>query len=168
MASKKLLSPSVTIWFIPASGVANYLAPTTTEINAGTNLSCAIVTGYTLNATDSDTDGVKTICDNSNVKTPTYDNYEANMSFLRSDLSVTTAVYAAAFTLFKQAGAKGYFVRRIGKANTATAAVGDIVSVFLVESDWPATVESDNGGPIQIKVPFLAQGQMNLNYSLAA
>jgi hypothetical protein len=168
MASKKMLSPKTTIWWVPAAGLANYLAPTAAEINAGTNISCAIVTGYTLNPTDSDTDSTKSICDNSNTANPTFDNYEANLTFFRSVIADATGVYYTAFNLFKTEGANGYLVRRIGKDNAAVAAIGDTVSVFGVESDVPTDTESDAGGPIQLGVTFLPQGKMKINYTIAA
>lgn len=168
MASKKMLSPKTTIWWVPLAGLANYLAPTAAEINAGVNISCAIVTGYTLNATDSDVDNTKSICDNSNTSNPTFDNYDANLTFFRSIIADSTGVYVAAFNLFKTEGAAGYLIRRIGKDNAAVAAIGDTVSVFGVESDVPTDTESDAGGPIQLGVPFLPQGKMKINYTIAA
>lgn len=168
MAQQKLLAPNTTIWWVPTAGMANYLAPTVAEINAGSNISCAIVTGYTLNPTDSDTDNTKSICDNSNVANPTFDNYEANLPLFRSIVADSSGVYYVAFNLFKKPGAAGYLVRRIGKNNAAVAAIGDYVSVFGVESDVPTDIESDSGGPIQLSVPFLPQGKMNLNFALAA
>lgn len=168
MPSKKMLSPKTTIWWVPLAGIANYLAPTAAEINAGVNISCAIVTGYTLNATDSDVDNTKSICDNSNTSNPTFDNYDANLTFFRSVIADSTGVYYAAFNLFKTEGVAGYLVRRIGKDNAAVAAIGDTVSVFGVESDVPTDTESDAGGPIQLGVPFLPQGKMKINYTIAA
>lgn len=166
--AKKLLAPNTTIWWIPTAGLANPAAPTAALINAGTNISCAIVTGYSLNFTDSDTDDTKSICDNANVQTPTNDNYEANLTLFRSDLVVPTALLASVFTLFKKAGAQGYLVRRIGKPNAAAAAIGDVVQVFGVESDLPQVVESDNNGPIQMTVPFIPTGAAYNNFKLVA
>lgn len=168
MPSRKMLSPNTTIWWVPTAGVANYLAPTAAEINAGTNLSCAIVTGYTLNATDSDVDNTKSICDNSNTSNPTFDNYDGNLTFFRSIVADSSGVYWAAFNLFKNEGASGYLIRRIGKNNAAVAAIGDTVSVFGFESDVPTDTESNAGGPIQLGVTFLPQGKLKVNFTLAA
>lgn len=168
MASRKMLAPNTTIWWVPEGGFVNPAAPTAAEINAGTNVSCAIVTGYTLNATASDTDDSRSICDNANVKQRTFKNYESEITYFRSDLVTTTAVYVAAFNLFKKPGARGYFVRRFGKGFAAVAATGDKVSVYKFESDVPQTIESDAGGPIEITVPYIPQGEMKQNYTLAA
>lgn len=162
----KMMSPNTTIWWVPLAGIANPASPTVAEINAGTNISCAIVTGYTLGATDSDTDDSKSICDDANVLTPTFDNYEANLSFFRSDLVAVTAVYDTAFNLFKVDRVEGYLVSRHGKVSTALAATGDIVSVFRVISDAPQDVEGDGGAPIQFTVPFLPQGVVTINKTL--
>ena len=80
----KMMSPNTTIWWIPLAGIADYTQPKVAEITAGINISAAIVTGYTLAATDSDTDDSKTIVDEGNVQTPTFGNYEASLSFYRS------------------------------------------------------------------------------------
>ena len=162
----KMMSPNTTIWWVPLAGIANPATPTIAEINAGTNISCAIVTGYTLGATGSDTDDSKSICDDSNVQTPTFDNYEASLTFFRSDLTAVTAIYVTAFNLFKVPRVEGYLVSRHGKKSDQVAAANDIVSVFRVISDSPADVEGDGGSAIQFTVPFLPQGVMTLNYKL--
>lgn len=161
----KMMSPNTTIWWVPLAGIVNPMAPTVAEINAGTNISCAIVTGYTLGATASDTDDSKSICDDANVQTPTFDNYEANLTFFRSDLVAATAIYTTAFNLFKVPRVEGYLVSRQGKKSDQVAAAGDYVSVFRVISDSPADVDAE-GAAVQFTVPFLPQGVLNLNFKL--
>jgi hypothetical protein len=165
---KKMLSPKTTIWWVPASGVANYNAITVAEINAGVNISCAIQTGYTLNPTDPDTDDSKSICENSNAQNPTFDNYEASLPIFRGIIGETTGVFYQTYQLFKKPDAKGYLVRRIGKLNTAPVTTADTVSVFGVSSDVPADITSDSGGPIGMTVPFLPTGELNNFYKLLA
>lgn len=164
----KMMSPNVTIVWVPLAGLANPAAPTVAEITAGVNISCAIVTGYTLGATDSDTDDSKTICDEGNVATPTFDNYEGNLSFFRSDLTNVTEVFDTAFTLFKVPRIEGYLISRLGKKSTEAFVTGDTVSVYRFVSDSPQDVEGDGGAPIQFTVPFLQQGVMHLNVQVAA
>ena len=48
----KMMSPNTTIWWIPLAGIADYTQPKVAEITAGINISAAIVTGYTLAATN--------------------------------------------------------------------------------------------------------------------
>jgi hypothetical protein len=162
----KLMAPNTTIWWVPVAGIENPAAPTYEELSVGVNISCALVSGYTLNPTDSDTDDTRSICDESNVATPTRDKYEASLQIFRGVLSETTGVYYAAYNIFEHAGAQGYLVRRIGKKSTEVLAEGDKVELYLVESDYPQVVESDNNGPILMTVPFLSQGFMLRNYTV--
>ncbi len=157
---KKMMSPNTTIWWVDEDAVANPHAPTIAELTAGVNISCAIVRGYTLNPQASDTDGTASICDEGNVETPTYDNYEASLTFFHeSDQADTESVCLKATELFEKKGARGYIFRRIGLKSTAAFAAGQKVEGFLFESDNPQTVDGgDNGGPIQMTVPFLQQG----------
>ena len=157
---QKMMSPNTTIVWVPVSGVVDPDNPTATELNAGTNISCAIVRGYTLNPTASDTDTTASICDEGNVDNRTYANYEGNITFFRdANINDNVSVFNKAYALFRRAGARGYLYRRVGKKSTATFVIGDEVEGFLFENDWPQTIDGgDNGGPIQFTVPFLQQG----------
>lgn len=159
---QKMMSPNTTIVWVPKSGVVDPFNPTAAELNAGVNISCAIVRGYTLNPTASDTDTTASICDEGNVDNRTYANYEGNITFFRdANINDNVSVYNRAWALFRRAGAAGWLYRRVGKKNTATFVLGDEVEGFLFESDWPQTVDGgDSGGPIQFTVPFLQQGSM--------
>jgi hypothetical protein len=74
------------------------------------DISCAIVTGYTLNPKASDTVTTKSICDNANVKAPVRYNYE------------------------------GKLVRRVGLPQATAFAVAQEVSSFLFMNDVPMDV----------------------------
>lgn len=162
----KMMSPNTTIWWVPLAGIANYLAPTVAEITAGVNISAAIVTGYTLAATDSDTDDSKTIVDEGNVQTPTFGNYEASLSFFRDGIGDAATVFTTANALFDAGRVEGWLVSRQGFKSTVAPAATQLVSVFRVMSDYHQTVEGDGGSPIQTTVPFKPQGQMALNVPL--
>lgn len=162
----KMMSPNTTIWWIPFAGIANYLAPTVAEITAGINLSAAIVTGYTLAATDSDTDDSKTIVDEGNVSTPTFGNYEASLSFFRDGIGDAATAYTTANDLFTAGRVEGWLVSRHGYKSTIAAATTQLVSVFGVVSDYHQVVEGDGGSPIQTTVPFKPTGKMSLNVAL--
>lgn len=164
----KMMSPNTTIWWIPLAGVANYLTPKVTELTAGTNISAAIVTGYTLGATDSDTDDSKTIVDEGNVSTYTFGNYEANISFFRDAVGDAPTIFTTAVNLFKAGRVEGWLVSRQGYKSTVAPAVGHLVSIFRVYSDYTQDVEGDGGSPIQFTVPFKPLGQMKLNVPLIA
>lgn len=163
----KLMSPNTTIWWVPLAGIANYLAPTAAEVTAGTNLSAAIVTGYTLGATDSDTDDSKTIVDEGNVQTPTFGNYEASLSFYRDGIGDTPTIFSTAYNLFKTGRVEGWLVSRHGYKSTVAATAAQLVSIFRVFSDFGQDVEGDGGAPIQFTVPFKPQGQFATNIPLA-
>lgn len=157
---KKMMSPNTTIWWLDEDAVVDAHKITVAELTAGVNISCAIVRGYTLNPQASDTDSTASICDEGNVETPTYDNYEASLTFFHeSDQEDTESVFLKAIELFKAKGARGYLVRRLGYKSTVAPAAGQEYEAFLVQSDNPQTIDGgDSGGPIQMTVPFLQQG----------
>lgn len=174
----KMMSPKTSIWFVPESaritvGTDTNVAfdpdaPQLPFLTNARNVSCAVVAGYTLNPTDSDTDDSRSICDAANVATPTFYNYEANITFFREgDPANTTSDYYKAFQFFKHKGARGYLVRRLGFLSNVAPAAGQEVSSYLVVSDNPQDVFEDNG-PIQFTVPFLPQGKMGLYKTLVA
>lgn len=166
MANKKMLAPNTTIWWVPRSGVSDYTKIKAAEINAGSNISCAIVSGYTLNSTDPNTDDTKTICDAGNVDNPTTEQYEGSLTFLRDadldDIGTNNSVYNKAYSLFKEPDADGFLVRRIGKESSQPAAATDDVEVFGFTSDYPQSVDgAENAPPIQFTVPFIPTGQIS-------
>lgn len=164
----KMMSPNTTIWWVPESANYNPLLPSAALLTNARNISCAVVTGYSLNATDSDTDDSTSICDGANVEVPTYYNYEANITFFRdADVTDVLSDYSKAFTFFKAGRAPGFLVRRLGYLSNVAAAAGQKVSSYKVLSDYPQDVVED-GGPIEFTVPFLPQGQMELNKTLVA
>lgn len=164
----KMMSPNTTIWWVPESANYDPALPSAALLTAARNISCAVVSGYTLNATDSDTDDSTSICDGANVDVPTFYNYEANITFFRdADMTATTSDFAKAFAFFKQGKQSGWLVRRVGYLSSVAAAVGQKVSSYKVMSDNPQDVVED-GGPIQYTVPFLPQGNMALNTTLVA
>ena len=163
----KMMSPNTTIWWVPFAGIANYLAPTVAEITAGINLSAAIVTGYTLAATDSDTDDSKTIVDEGNVQTPTFGNYEASLSFFRDGIGDAATAYSPRpMTCSRLAVLKAGWSPVTATSPPIAAATTQLVSVFGVVSDYHQVVEGDGGSPIQTTVPFKPTGKMALNVAL--
>lgn len=168
----KMMAPNETVWWIPDTVVAfNPDAPSAALLTEEFNVSCAIVSGYTMNPTDSDTDGTTTICDGSNRETPTFYNYEVNVTFVRESEGAdhdATSPEARSYEFFKFPDAAGHFVQRFGYKNNVAAAAGQEVNVFKVSSDNPQDVVPDDGGTIQLTVPFLPQGKMVLDEALVA
>lgn len=168
----KMMSPTETIWWVPSDTPGfDPDAPSAAALTEARNISCAVVSGYTLNPTDSDTDGTTSICNAANVETPTFYNYEANLTFFREEVGANednTSAYYRAFEFFNQPDAEGYLVRRVGYRESVAAAAGQEVSSYLVSSDYAQDVVPDDGGPIQFTVPFLPQGKMAVNKTLVA
>ena len=160
--AQKMLPPNVSVWWVPLTpGIVDINNPSAAEINAGTNISCAIVDPYTLGWTDRDTDDSASICDDSNVETPTRKNYEGDLTFFRdANMADILSVYNIAADLFKVPLQAGYLVQRIGKNpnDFPLAADGDEVSVFDFLSGDPNIIK-DNDAPIQMQVRFYAQGR---------
>lgn len=171
----KMMSPNTTIWWVPLAGLTTPAAPKATEINAGTNISAAIETGYSLKFNDSDVDNSKTIVDEGNVETPTLQNYEGNLTFFKDEIGggtqdapVPSTVFTAANALFKVAKVEGWLVSRQGKKAALAAAATDIVSVFRFISDYPKTIDGEAGNPIKTSVEFLPQGEAYANVAAVA
>lgn len=161
--SYKMLSPNTRIDWIPASGFANPASPTLAELNAGTNLSAAIVTGFKLAAKDSDVDNSRTIVDEGVVDTPTAANYEAALSFYLDPIGATPTVFTTALALFKPGPVLGYLVSRQGKKYDQPYVAGDVYSVFYVESNEVKIEDGDSKTTIKASVDFLPQGVYALN-----
>lgn len=156
---QKMLNPNTTIWVVPESGVVNPDAPKASELNAGTNISCAIVRGYTLNPTGSTTDDSASICDTGNVSNRLYDAYEGTMTMFRDAVATdVTSVFNIAFNLFKTPDNRVWVYRRLGKRNTVSAAATDQVEGFLFTNDNITSIDGGDSGPVQFTVPFLPQG----------
>lgn len=172
---KKMMSPNSRIDWIPVAGLTGLPALSAAQLNAGKNISAAIVTGYTLGATDSDVDTSRTIVDEGSVETQTTENYEATLSAYRDPIGTGTQAApenATAFTefyrMFKTPYAEGYLVSRHGKKATEPYVAGDVVSVFRVKNDQLKEMEGDDNGPMQIQVEFFPQGEMVLNQTVIA
>lgn len=171
----KMMSPNTTIWWVPFAGLTTPAAPKASEINAGTNISAAIEAGYTLNATESETNDAHSIVDEGNVATPTIGNYEANLTLFRdaigtgtNDAPIPATIYTTALNIFKSGRVTGWLVSRHGKKANTVCATGDVVSSFLVMSDFVRTLDSENNAPIRTQVPFLPQAVMHLNKTCVA
>ena len=159
MTSHKMLSPNTRIDWFPASGFADPLNPTLAELNAGTNISAAIKTGFKLSMKDSDVDNSRTIADEGNVDTPTVANYEGQLTFYRDPIGATpSTIFTTAVNLFKGGSVQGYLVSRQGKKYGSAYAAGDVYSIYQFESDWPRVEDGDSKAPITVSVEFIPQG----------
>lgn len=168
----KLLRPNVGIYVAAADAFANWAAPTLTEITNATkvfNISKAVTDGYTLNMTDSDVDNSLAIVDNASVSTPTLYNYEASLDGFRDADVEADSAYNLFYAKFATApvGTKYYLIKRIGKANDAAFAAGDLVSIYGVTTDYPVDIVAD-GAMIMTGARFLTTGEVVVNVAVAA
>lgn len=158
--SKKMLNPNTTLWVIDEA-----LVPSIEDIDASLintsalNISCAIVRGYTLNPTDSDTDDSASICDAGNVENRLYDNYEGELNAFRdADVLDNTSVFNQVFQYFLEPDRRFWIIRRLGKKNTEAAVDGDQLEAFLFTNDRTRSIDGGDDGPVQFTVPLLQAG----------
>jgi hypothetical protein len=167
----KLLRGNTKIVAVDYEAIADPTAPTSDELNSAEfayDISCAILDDYSLNSTDSDTDDTLTICDIGNVQTPTFRNYEGDLTGLKDQtLTDNTSVYNTFFHLFMAPGVKYWLVKRIGPAQATAFAAGDVVSLYLFETDYP-TNNADDGSMLSMTANLKPAGAINLNYTLLA
>ena len=180
MANEKLLPAHVTILIAYPEAFANPLAPTAEELNAQFawsptasqanmvfNVSCAVLDDYTLNQTESDTDDTRTICDEGEVSNATFMNYEASLDFLRDKSVTDQGLFNMAAELTRAPDRPLYIIKRIGKRNTDAFAVGDDISIFGVNTDYPQD-GVDSGELLRHGARFKPNGSLAINYEVAA
>ena len=180
MANDKLLPANVTIMLAYPEAFVNPLAPTAAELNAqfawapGTaqgnmvfNVSCALLDDYTLNQTESDTDDTRTICDEGEVSNATFMNYEASLDFLRDASLTDQGLFNMAAELTRAPDRPMYAIKRIGKRNSDAFAIGDHVSIFGLQTDYPQD-GVDAGELLTHGARFKATGALAINYQVAA
>ena len=166
--AKKMLNPNTTIWVIDEELVTDIEQLDADTLNtSGINISCAIVRGYTLNPTDSDTDDSASICDSGNVENRLYDNYEGELTAFRdADILDNTSVFNLAFNYFLNPDRRFWVIRRLGKKNTEPAVDGDQIEAFLFTNDRTRSIDGGDDGPVQFTVPLLQAGHYTGYYFL--
>jgi hypothetical protein len=173
----KMMAPNTSIFWVQPDATfqpfgTKSAAAFLTDLAAGKiiNLSPAIAVGYTLNATDSDTDDSKTIVDEANSSSRGNGNYEAELPFYMEGDRVANpdSEFLVAYTLFKVKGQVGTLLKRFGYKYATPVAATQIFSAYAVRSRTPRTTAGDAGGPISFTVPFAPQGRMDLNKPFAA
>lgn len=167
----KLLRGNVKIVVAEANAFANPAAPTSAELNSASlvyDISCAVLDDYTLNTTDSDTDDTLTVCDIGNVATRTFTNYEGELTGLRDAvLTDNASVYNIFYRLFRQQDNQYWVIKRIGQPQASTFASGQIVSMYLFNTDYPTNNAEDNS-MLSMTANLKPAGSINQNYTLLA
>lgn len=168
----KLMAPNETIWWVSKADNPTFdpKSPSAAVLTNDNNISCAITTGYSLNPTDSDTDDTSTICDSANVATPTFRNFEGNLTMIREEIGQNEDQASGrykAWEFFKHKGAEGWLVRRIRGLNFEPAEAGQKVEIYSFITDNPQEGAEDSA-VVTYTVPFLPQGFSILNVALGA
>lgn len=165
---KAFANGNITVWVIPAAGIANHFAPTAAEINAGVNISPAIAwDGTTLpSATESDDTDDRSLVDVGNAVTRGTEQFEATLNMFRPrDVGDTVSDYGRAWQLLKSDRVTYYLVTRVlqapnDPANTeSVAAAGQFVSVFRMMSD-AITDDTEGDDSVKYTTNFQPQGDI--------
>lgn len=172
MADTKIMSNGlVTVWWVPASGVADYRSPTAAEINAGVDLTEAIAwDSYEIAASESNDVEDRGLLDAGNAVTRGFEQFAASFNLFRDvDQSDTTSPYNIAFETFRQPRQYGYLITRILQKDAGTsppAEAGQWISVYRFVSD---AVGDDTEGEDSYKMTltFMPQGQIRV-YTMVA
>lgn len=174
----KMMAPNTGLWWVDDGVMPDPSAPDVKDIAAALlaagpspfarNLSKAVMAGYTLNPTGSDTLNAQAITDTGVGQARGAANYEGQIPFFREDdpLTNTSSVYEEAYKMFRTRGRMGYWLRRVGKTADVALAAGDLVDIFYFMSWEPRVVEDANSGPIRFVVPYLPQGFVATNVAL--
>lgn len=170
MANRKVLRGNVRIVAAYPEAFADPANPTAAELNDTDfvkDISCAIEDSYTLNMTDSDTSDSRTICDIGQVQTATFENYEASLDGFRDEDPLAQGYYNLFFNLFKAPDIPYILIKRIGTDQKEPFAVGDIISMYAVETDYPEDVVED-GSEVMLGARFRPTGGLNINHTVGA
>jgi hypothetical protein len=155
-------SGNIRIWFGLENSLANYLAPTATEINAMTDISDAVSWNdfnHMLQASNVLDDPAITAL--GKVQTVGAAQFGGQMSFYYPrNFADTSNKYQVVYDLLDAPRTKGYMVVRIDGTEAGTSAVaGDLVHVFKVMTDSYA--ESITGEEaFRYTINFQPQGQV--------
>lgn len=170
MTNTRLYRENVTFALALPEAFADWEAPTAAELN-GTlvyNITCALnEDGTSFDLGDSDTDTSLSFCQAAGAVSPTYYNPSVTFEAFRSEDPTDDNTANTAFGLMAFPDIEYFAILRVNGAPDADFAVGERVSLVRVKTDNPADVIAA-GENIRISNSFLAQGDVNWNYEVAA
>lgn len=159
-------NPNVTVFWYASNGFANYASPTVAELNAGLNLSKAIAwNNYSFKTSASTTTNDPSLADTANVTDRGAVQYGGTLAlYYPGTGTISTDSYALAYAALAQPRTIGYLVIRIdgAKPTTQAFASGDIVDVYLVETDAQTNMITGESA-FMYEVAFLNQGAAAIN-----
>ena len=160
MAGARVLADGKTKFTILTTAPANPSAPTATELNAGIDLSCDILSSdFTWGATDSDKIAEKALCDEGNANAIGASNYQAGLTLWRKFLTAGGFDDAneTGWAALKEKGATLYgYARQMDKdATDPWAATDEIYLGAEFITDTPQ--RTDGTGFIKYRIPAEVQ-----------
>ena len=167
MVDQKVTSNgNISVWWVPAAGIADYRSPTATEINSGVDLTAAIAwDSFEIAASESNDVEDRALIDKGNAVTRGFQQFAASFNTFRdADLNDSTSPYNIAFETFREPRQYGYLITRVLQkaAGTSPAAQpGEWVSVYRFVSD---AVGDDTEGEDSYKMTltFMPQGEIKV------
>ena len=162
----RVLADGKTKFTILTTAPVNPAAPTATELNAGIDLSCDILSSdFTWGATDSDKIAEKALCDEGNANAIGASNYAGGFTLWRKFLSAGGFDEAgeAGWAALKEKGTTLYgYARQTDKDATATWAASDEIYLgaeFITDTpqrtDGSGFIKYRVGAEIQRGYPFI-------------
>lgn len=157
----KLMSPNIRIDWYPEDTFSNPLEPTVNELNRGNNISSAIVTGFTLDFTDSQTEQTTTVFDMFETERFSRHSYEGNLQFFLAPRG-STAGNEAAFRLaeelfYTDENPTGYLVKRFGYKCDEPYSISQMVDIFKFQANLPKVL-TEEGAPILLEISYIPKG----------
>lgn len=142
---------NVSVWLVPANGIADYRSPTAQEINAGLNVTAAIAWEGTTFPTSSGSDDVddRSLLDKGNATGRGAAQFEAALNFFYpKNLLDETSDYGKTYNMLRVPRVPLYIVTRVLQGVTGEvtpAQEGDWISVYRFITDgWTDDVEGDD------------------------
>ena len=156
----RVLADGKTKFTILTTAPANPAAPTATELNAGVDLSCDILSSdFTFGATDSDRIAEKALCDEGNANAIGASNYSAGLTLWRKFATAGGFDEAGetGWAALKEKGTTLYAIARQTdkEATEAWAAADEIYLAAEFTTDTPQ--RTDGTGFIKYRIPTEVQ-----------
>lgn len=170
MTNTRLYRENVTFALALPEAFADWEAPTAAELNGSLvyNITCALnEDGTSFDLGDSDTDTSLSFCQAAGAVSPTYYNPSVTFEAFRSEDPTDDNTANTTFGLMAFPDVEYFAILRVNGAPDADFAINDRVSLVRVKTDNPSDVIAA-GENIRISNAFLAQGDVNWNYEVAA
>lgn len=170
MANNKLFRGNVKFGLALPEAFANWQTPTATELNSAFvfDVTCALVeTGTKFDLGNSSTDNTLTFCSTAGSQTLTFFNPSVVYEFNHSTSPTANDQANICNNLLSFPDIEYFAILRVGKDPSVTYAIGDIVSMIRVATDYPSDTVG-TGKNITSSQTFLTRGDLIWRYVVAA